>query len=501
MKRMSFVLCAALVAAPAAWAQFTRGNDFVASKLAAFADVNGDGRADIVDANTIRLSNGDGTFGPDVRVVPDGQQTIAVLDFNGDGKPDLMTIDVFQSYPPQFEQPQHPQAQLHFYANNGQGGFTQVSTMFAGGAPYVVDFDGDGKDDILMIASTNADNVYTTHALFLRSNGNGTFTQTDDKAYAGSVLTSAADSGLGLHVAVGDLDNDHHRDVVLRGDDYFVFLFGRGDGTFDLTKRFAPAGAGGGGLQVADVDGDGNADMIFNSQAGIVVMYGNGAGRFPRMTTFTDIEGLDVGGTSRNYTLGHFLSSKPEIALVNASGKLLILSGEGGTLKLKATYATGLMNADVQHGAFRTSGIDDLYVYGQPSATTWQPLLLLSPPHTAATIDPSVPLRRHGRASQASTQQQFTVSMSGDCTSFFDHWLLSREGIFVDEISGGMGRIVELAYFDGAYHFRMTPDGSVPGIPSVEVGMFTDTGSQHFVGGGYGTDSCGTRVIYDMRFK
>src|SRR5262249_38360262 len=68
----------------------------------AVADVNGDGRPDIVTVNTdsndvsVFLENADGTYQQTqslaVGVAPSG---VAVADLNGDGRPDIVTANAF----------------------------------------------------------------------------------------------------------------------------------------------------------------------------------------------------------------------------------------------------------------------------------------------------------------------------------------------------------------------------------------------------------------------
>jgi hypothetical protein len=59
------------------------------------ADVNGDGKPDLVTTGTevdVLLNNGDGTFGAAQAVGPAGS-SLVVADFNKDGRPDIAQID------------------------------------------------------------------------------------------------------------------------------------------------------------------------------------------------------------------------------------------------------------------------------------------------------------------------------------------------------------------------------------------------------------------------
>jgi hypothetical protein len=138
----------------------------------ATADLNGDGKLDLLTttgslANGLRevkvlLGNGNGTFQKPVSIVPGGRPTgVAVGDFTGDGKPDLLLIDRFNNT-------------VSVLPGSGNGTFgaaitTQLDRTVLGlGGPAVGDFFKDGRLSVAVTSSVGTVSV-------LHGNGDGTF--------------------------------------------------------------------------------------------------------------------------------------------------------------------------------------------------------------------------------------------------------------------------------------------------------------------------------------
>jgi uncharacterized protein (TIGR03437 family) len=124
----------------------------------AVADVNGDGKPDLIVATgvdaagsgfqvSVFVSKGDGTFQPPFSVpVPAGEtpDTIAIVDLDGDGNPDIVLGDCCSD------------STTAYFRGNGDGSF-QPQVPFYGGNTVrgiaIGDWNGDGKSDLALVAS------------------------------------------------------------------------------------------------------------------------------------------------------------------------------------------------------------------------------------------------------------------------------------------------------------------------------------------------------------
>jgi hypothetical protein len=226
------------------------------------ADLNHDGRADLILANssglTIQLGQANNTFL--VQTMPPRVSTFAAAvaqgDLNGDGKPDLIVST---------------ESGLDVYLGNGDGTFTfsnqilQTGLNITGYPSYtsaaIADINGDGKPDLVYVG-TFQQNVSSTipHLVVLPGNGDGTF---------GTPMVFTLQHPY-TSLQVADVNRDGKPDLVLSDGSALGVLMNSGNGAFGAEEPLV-AGTFVGAPVVGDVNGDGYPDIVVPNYGGTTV--------------------------------------------------------------------------------------------------------------------------------------------------------------------------------------------------------------------------------------
>lgn len=308
----------------------------------AVADINMDGKPDIFvstfDApntnsppvNEIYLlkGNGNGTFAAPQTFVTSFSDVFTVADVNGDGKPDVIVAGA-RSYGP--DAPALGYAAI--YLGNGNGTF-QAPNLSSISFGYVqttsiaaADVNGDGKLDL--VATTEVTNPAEQVLSAFLGNGDGTFAgQASSLNKFGSEMTFAVNHVTSTSAA--DLNADGKADLAviedyLDADPTLKLFISNGDGSygtqkFDLgtTNLEVPAPQ----LAVADVNGDGKPDLVVSVPAYnlVDVFLSDGHGNFTPPETFP------VANETGPIVVDHPTADGPAAIVVGTTGGVTVLS-------------------------------------------------------------------------------------------------------------------------------------------------------------------------------
>jgi hypothetical protein len=316
----------------------------------AIVDLNGDGKPDLVTANdfdatvSVLIGNGGGSFLPK-RDYPTGSTNpdwLAVGDLNGDGKPDLVTANAISGDAKAYT--------VSVLINKGDGSFVPKSGVQTGGEADSVamgDLNGDGKPDL---ATANA---LTNTVSVLTNTGGGSFPIRHDYR-VGKAPQSAV---------IGDLNGDGKADVAapnLNGNSVSV-LINDGAGGF-LPRRDFSTGSGTDDLAIGDLNGDGKPDLVTANQDSntVSVLLNAGGGSFRAKRDYA------TGRTPQSVAIGD-LNADGRRDVVTTNGKrtasVLVNSG-GGSLESRLDYPTPSGSGSVP------AAIGDLNGDGKPDLVT-----------------------------------------------------------------------------------------------------------------------------------
>jgi hypothetical protein len=253
---------------------------------------------------TFLQGNGDGTFSPTgtMSLPGNGFTYMLVGDFNGDGKPDIVLSSNPSQVPGPNPSSATP-FNLTLLTGNGDGTFTQSTLSLSSineGPIAVGDFNGDGKTDIVVGSEPLTDDSGNTGVItVLLSNGNGTFTPGYTQTTTGAPIAIAAadfDGNGKLDIIAGTLAYPAPLDPMGQYTTGSIELMGNGDGTFTVLPGGGIPGAG--IFAVADFNGDGKPDLAVGTIGGnpidnggiypIAIELGNGQGGFTASPALAD---------------------------------------------------------------------------------------------------------------------------------------------------------------------------------------------------------------------
>ena len=272
-------------------------------------DVNGDGRADIVGFSDstvlVSLAQADGSFGA-ATTGYDGAFTAKygwtsqntyprqLADVNGDGRADIVGF---------------ANNQVLVALGNADGSFAAAQTAMGNSFTYSAgwsslaqyprllgDVNGDGRADIVAFSSTS---IYTA-----LGQADGTFGAVR-VAFNGNLTSSYGGwvSQNDFPRVLGDVDGDGLADIIGFGIGQVFIIRGRADGTFGpLSVAYSDnftKNTGGWTSQdqyprtVADVNGDGRVDIVGFAGDGTYVSYGQANGTFSQIRLATNDYGYN----------------------------------------------------------------------------------------------------------------------------------------------------------------------------------------------------------------
>lgn len=372
--------------------------------LVAVADLNADGKLDVVESSeggsnvAVFLGSGDGTFQAAKTYYVPWASAVALGNLSSDKKPEIVATS-------------YPDGTVWVLLNKGSGNFqisnvysadSSATAMVTGMAIALADFNGDKKLDFV---AGNPAGQFVTIGL---GNGDGTFrdsphynqspgTWSNDISVAdfnrdGSpdIVQAGGGTGVGLSIMLGtshgvlkaptfidlwiwgngpvtfvrgiDINADGKPDIVCGNSKGLVVLLGLGTGKFKVPVTY-PIGASYPVVGwLADLNGDGKLDVVTTNKDGTLsALLNKGAGTFGTATVFPS----GTGSYPSGFVLADFNGDgKVDIVVGDfTASNLKLLPGNGnGTFQAPATLSSPVRPGAVIAADFNKDGKSDLAV-------------------------------------------------------------------------------------------------------------------------------------------
>jgi len=354
----------------------------------AVGDLNGDGKPDLVVSNEcsnaypdctlggvgavgVLLGNGDGTFQSPVSYNSGGYEasSVAVADVNGDGKLDVVVANSCTS---NANCAIGGDGRIEVLLGKGDGTLNPLESFDSGAwvalSVAIGDVNGDGHPDLIVAHNCSGPNTCNAGGVVtvLLGKGDGTFKPAVGYSTGGQEAIS---------VAIGDVNGDGKPDLAVANicqtfnncsNGGVVVLLGVGDGTFQPAVSYGSGGSFADSIAIHDLNADGKPDVVvanFGCDATcnfpnsvVSALLGNGNGTFQPAASYNS--GVKDGGFAA-------------FADVNGDGKLdavstgrygllgVLLGNDDGSFRPGVAFPSGIANPN-------SIGIADVNHDGQP---------------------------------------------------------------------------------------------------------------------------------------
>jgi len=264
-----------------------------APEAVAIGDMNDDGDLDIVvvnssdDSVSFLLGNGDGTFQPEVTDAMGLRPSVTIQGLGWQRPVDVAMADVDQDGRLDVITANRAGDSVSVLYGAGTA-LSPPLIIMAGESP--------GSLDVGLIDDDNAPDIVVTNevddtASVLLNLGNGTF-----QAPTASTIYGMGAGPAGVLLADVDGDNNLDLITADRDDESVSVRLGQADGTFDpllsyTLRNWFAVGEAPSSVAVADLDGDGNADIVTSNagdgvvQSTVSILFGTGDGTYVSETT------------------------------------------------------------------------------------------------------------------------------------------------------------------------------------------------------------------------